>query len=424
MSTAAKTLLDSERRTLHPSFFMFLIAPFGATTGYTAVCLAYLLTQAQVGAESVAGLLALAYLPQTWKFLWAPVVDLSLSRKTWYVLGLVGIVLSMLLVGSSPLNAASMTRLTIWVLVMGTASTFLAMAVDSLMAHQTPEHAKGRAAGWFQAGNLGGGGLGGGAALWLIQSGGLSPQMGAAALAGLCVLCAWPIFWVSEGSEPAAEQAADQAEGATPARIGQRLRETWADLWSVVRSRNGALAMLLVFLPLGTGSMANMYSIMATEWQASANTVALVTGTVAGLLSALGCLIGGYVCDRMNRQMAYVIFGLLLAGASVAMAVAPHTEWHFVLWTSLYSLITGLCYAGFSAVTLEAIGKGAAATKYNLMASLSNTPIGWTTALYGWVFAQFGGRLTLLAELALTVPAALLFVWVFRRGRARAAAML
>ncbi|MCZ8075037.1 MAG: MFS transporter [Paucibacter sp.] len=391
----------------------------GPTTGYTAVCLAYLLTQAQVGAESVAGLLALAYVPQTWKFLWAPVVDLSLSRKTWYVLGLVGIVLSMLLVGSSPLNAASMTRLTIWVLVMGTASTFLAMAVDSLMAHQTPEHAKGRAAGWFQAGNLGGGGLGGGAALWLIQSGALSPQMGAAALAGLCVLCAWPIFWVSEGSEPAAEQA----EGAAPARIGERLRETWADLWAVVRSRHGALAMLLVFLPLGTGSMSNMYSIMATEWQASANTVALVTGTVAGLLSALGCLVGGYICDRMNRQMAYVLFGLLLAGASVAMAVAPHTEWHFVLWTSLYSLITGLCYAGFSAVTLEAIGKGAAATKYNLMASLSNTPIGWTTALYGWVFAQFGGRLTLLAELALTIPAAVLFIWVFRRSRARAAAI-
>lgn len=419
MNTATKVVSDPEQKLLHPSFFMFLIAPFGATSGYTAVCLAYLLTEAQVSAEAVAGLLALSYLPQTWKFLWAPVVDLSLSRKIWYGLGLTGIVLGMLLVGSSPLNAASMGRLTAWVLIMGTASTFLGMAVDSLMAHQTPEHAKGRAAGWFQAGNLGGGGLGGGAALWLIQSGGFTPQMGAAALAGLCLLCAWPIFLISEHAEPEVKAEA----GATSARIGQRLRETWADLWSVVRSRNGALAMLLVFLPLGTGSMSNMYSIMASEWQASANTVALVTGTMAGLLSALGCLIGGYVCDRMNRQMAYVIFGLLLAGASVAMAVAPHTEWHFVFWTSLYSLITGLCYAGFSAVTLEAIGKGAAATKYNLMASLSNTPIGWSTAVYGWVFAQAGGRLTLLAELALTIPAALLFVWVFRRSRARAAAL-
>lgn len=414
MSTAAKILVDPDRKAPHPALYMFLIAPFGATSGYTAVCVAYLLTQAQVGAEAVAGLLALAYLPQTWKFLWAPVVDLSLSRKTWYGIGLAGIVLGIILVGSSPLTQAAIWPLTLAVLLMGTASTFLGMAVDSLMAHQTPEHAKGRAAGWFQAGNLGGGGLGGGAALWLVQSGGLTPQMGAAALAGLCLLCALPILLVSEGEAT--------ADSAPPPSIAQRLRDTGADLWSVVRSRNGALAMLLVFLPMGTGSMATMYSIMASEWQASANTVALVTGTLSGLISALGCLIGGYICDRMNRQLAYVLFGLLLAGASLIMALAPHTEWHFIVWTSVYALITGLCYAGFSAVTLEAIGKGAAATKYNLMASLSNTPIGWTTALYGWVFAQAGGRLTLLVELALTVPAALLFVWVFRRGRGRAAA--
>jgi len=321
-------------------------------------------------------------------------------------------VLGMLLVGATPMDGASMGRLTISVLLMGTASTLLAMAVDSLMAHQTAEHAKGRAAGWFQAGNLGGAGLGGGLALWLMQDGGLSHTMGAGVLAGLCVACALPLWRIAEGQHELTQ--------ASRASIGERLRETLRDLWSVIRSRNGGLAMLVVFLPMGTGSMANMYSIMANDWQASANTVALVTGTISGLISAVGCLIGGYICDRMNRQLAYVLFGGMLALSSLIMALAPHTEWHFIAWTSLYALITGLCYAGFSAVTLEAIGKGAAATKYNLMASLSNTPIGWTTALYGWIFAKWGGSATLLAELALTVPAALLFLLVLRwSGRRR-----
>jgi predicted MFS family arabinose efflux permease len=228
-------------------------------------------------------------------------------------------------------------------------------------------------------------------------------------LAGLCLACAWPLLFIADPPRPAGQ-----------AQIGERLVDTLRDLWSVVRSQRGALAMLVVFLPLGTGAMSNMYSIMAGEWQASANTVALVTGTLSGLLSAGGCLLGGWVCDRMNRQLAYVLFGALLAAASVLMAFAPHTEWNFIVWTSLYAVITGLCYAGFTALTLEAIGQGAAATKYNLMASLSNTPIGWSTALYGWVFTQWGGRITLLSELALTVPATLLFLgvrrWSGRRG--------
>ncbi len=64
-----------------------------------------------------------------------------------------------------------------------------------------------------------------------------------------------------------------------------------------------------------------------------------------------------------------------LAATVVGMAYAPRTEMMFILWTSFYAITLGLSYAGFTAFTLEAIGKGAAATKYNIFASLSNSPI-------------------------------------------------
>jgi hypothetical protein len=60
-------------KTSHSAFFMFRSASFGAASGLTGVSLAFPLTQARVSAESVSGLVALSYLPQTWKFLWAPV---------------------------------------------------------------------------------------------------------------------------------------------------------------------------------------------------------------------------------------------------------------------------------------------------------------------------------------------------------------
>ena len=57
--------------------------------GYLSVAIAYLLTKAGVSVEEVAGLTAISLIPQTWKFLWAPIADTTLGRKTWYLIACV-----------------------------------------------------------------------------------------------------------------------------------------------------------------------------------------------------------------------------------------------------------------------------------------------------------------------------------------------
>ena len=47
---------------------------------------------------------------------------------------------------------------------------------------------------------------------------------------------------------------------------------------------------------------------------------------------------------------------------------------------------------------LEAIGHGAAATKYSVYASLSNTPIYYMTRVDGWAHDRFGPRGMLVVE--------------------------
>jgi PAT family beta-lactamase induction signal transducer AmpG len=84
----------------------------------------------------------------------------------------------------------------------------------------------------------------------------------------------------------------------------------------------------------------------------------------------------------------------------------------YVVFTLAYAFITGLTYAGFSAVVLEAIGLGAAATKYSLFASLSNMPIGYMTAIDGWAGARWGPGGMLHTEAAIAVLAVLVFVAV------------
>ena len=174
----------------------------------------------------------------------------------------------------------------------------------------------------------------------------------------------------------------------------------------------GFLALVLCFLPIGSGAASGLWSAVAGGWRASANTVALVTGVVGGLVAAAGCLAGGWVCDRMDRKTAYAAFGVLQAACAVFMALAPKTESMYVVFTTLYAFITGLTYAGFTAFVLEAMGLGAAATKYNVFASLSNTPIYYMTMVDGWAHTRWGPRGMLITEAACCLLGLALFVGV------------
>ena len=121
----------------------------------------------------------------------------------------------------------------------------------------------------------------------------------------------------------------------------------------------------------------------------------------------------------MDRKTAYCVFGVVLALCAVAMAMAPRTEVVFVIFTSLYAFILGFCYAGFGAVTLEAIGLGAAATKYNLLASISNIAITYMTLVLGWAQARWGSGGMLLTEAAFGAGAVALFSVFAAMTRAR-----
>jgi hypothetical protein len=180
------------------------------------------------------------------------------------------------------------------------------------------------------------------------------------------------------------------------------------DLWQLVRNRAGALALILCFLPIGTGAV--VFASIAGEWGAPANTVALVTGVLGGVISAAGCMIGGWVCDRMDRKAAYVWFGILQAASGVAMGLLPRSQVMFVAWVSVYLFTCGLTYAAFSAFVLEAIGKGAAATKYNALASLSNVPIYYMTNIDGWAHDRWNSTGMFFTESGLALISAVVFV--------------
>ena len=386
------------RKAVHPSLFTLLILPLGVAGGYVQVTLAYLLSEAGVSVEKIAAVVAASVLPHVLKFLWAPLVDTTLTFKKWYWLS--GVTSSLVLVAMSllPLTDANLPLLTLGIYAYHFFISFAGMAAAGLMAYEVPAALHGRAAGYYQIGNLGGGGIGGGLGLLLAQR---LPMAGLAGvvLGVLCLGCCLALLAFR-----------DQTTTIRAARISDTYRAMGQDVWATLRTKSGWLGLVICLLPLGTGAASGLWSAVAKDWGAGADTVALVTGILGGLVSAVGCLLGGWVCDRVSPRYAYLLFGLAAAACLVGMAYAPRTEPMFIVGTLLYALANGTCYASFTAITLEAIGKGAAVTKYNLFASLSNSPAYLLMYVLGFAYARFGARGMLNTEALFAVGAVVFFL--------------
>jgi MFS family permease len=415
MTDAAKPAAHSAP---HPIVYLLLYVPYGVAFGFVTVALGWLLSHAGASVEAIAGLTAMALLANTWKVAWSPLVDTTLSAKAWFMIGLVATAASLAVMASLPLQMSVLPLMGWLVLASSIAATLIAIAVDRLMAFDVPDHLKGQAGGWSQAGNLGGAGLGGGAGLWLAQHTG-HPWIAGAVLAAACMVCGVPLLWLRE-----------------PGRVASALsyidvlKETVVDVFTLAKRRVGLLACFLMLLPIGSGGLQQLWGAIAKDWNAGADEVALVGGLLAGLVSLPGCILGGYIADRIDKKQAYGLFGVALALVAVGMALTPRTPMSFLIWACVYNFAVGFCYGAYSAVTLEAIGKGAAATKFNLISSLSNAPILLVTLVDGWAETRYGATGMLYVEAAMGVGGVLIYAVValatrglswgvlFRRGSA------
>jgi MFS transporter, PAT family, beta-lactamase induction signal transducer AmpG len=425
-------------RSAHPVLFVFMFVPMGISNGYVTVTLGFLLAGAGVGVDAIAVLGNWSLFPQVLKVLAGPLVDTTLSNKSWYLITAIVTGLLIAVTGFVPAAAANMALITIFVFLISVASAFTALAADSIMAHATNPEEKGRAGGWSQAGNLGGSAIGGGLGLWLAQNltaGGdraigqwltqhtsiawfsnaglwLGNHVEAAVVGGtavglLCVLTSFALLFVSE---PPAEHR-ESGFAKSIANVGR-------DLWSVVKSRKGLLALVAMTLPIGAAAMTQLWAAVAQDWHASSNWVVLINGMLGGVITMVGCIVGGWICDRMSRMLAFNLFSLITCACALAAAFSPRTQEMYILYVGLYMLITGFCFAAWGAVVLEAIGKGAAATKYNLLAGIANLPIIYMAYLDGkahvWHAPSWlpfdGTTLMLLTEAAVPVLGTLALV--------------
>jgi MFS transporter, PAT family, beta-lactamase induction signal transducer AmpG len=364
------------RESTAPYLFFFLDLPSGISSGFASITLPFVLTQAGFSVAAASAIVALGVSANLWRFLWGPIADLTLTARRWYLIGLITTAATLFLLSVIPLRTSSSGLIYAVVFISQVASTLVMLPLGGMMAHTVAEEAKGRAAGWYQAGNLGGNGIGGGAGVWLAAH--YSKEIAGAALAISMLACALALFFVAD------------VRIVTTETLRQRMLLLWRDLVAIVTAAIPLLITILVCSPIGAGAMNNVWAAVAPDWRASADMVALVTGVLNGVVAAAGCVVGGWIADRVGFWWTYFTSGIAIAAVAIIMAIAARTPASFSVGVLSYAFTNGVAYAAFSALVLLAIGKGAASTKYAALCSLGNLPVVYMTALDGWVHDRYG----------------------------------
>jgi MFS family permease len=395
----------SPRVAPHPWVWAVLYFPLGLAIGYPSVALGYLGARSGLRVSVIAGIVGMTFLANGWKFLWAPIGDYTLSRKSWYLLAVSLVALGLLVMTCLPIMARTVPFLSALTLATSMAATFLAFATEGLMAHHTTAGMRGRAAGWFQSGNQFGQTAGGGIGLWLVQH---APArwMAGLALAVIVLGCALPLIRLEE---PPGKLGDSSVRGCA--------RDAWQELGSLMRSRAGRIALILAILPIGTGAAEFLFSAIGSEFHASADVVSAVLGLGGGLAIVAGCFAGGRLADRVPKPAAYTIACGLGLAACMVIVFSPRTSAGYAASALFYTFTLGMVTASFTGLVLSIIGDTAAATKINLFFALNTLFSLGMLRVAGWSHDVWSTNGMLFTEALTGATALVIFAFLVRRVR-------
>lgn len=340
----------------------------------------YMLRKHNLPIDEIANIVVIASLPSIWSFLWSPLADIGMRKRSWVLLSSTGAALSSLaaILDIDALHAGSHALVTALLFLMNAFAGLLSSSCGALLT-EMPAGLRGRSSGWYQAGNTGGAAIGGGLFIWLADH---APSAAVAFLiAALMILPALAALLIKE-APPATRELAPHFAGMI------------RDMKDLFATRTTWIGLIFILSPVGSAAIGNLISGMGPDYHASSNVVLWVTGVAGGLLAAFGCFLGGFIADNIGRKFAYSLAGGLAGICGLYLGYGGFTPVTYALGYSLYSVASGIAYAVFTAMVLDILGhrQHAAASSYAIFNSAGNLPIEYMTWIDGWGYGRWGAR--------------------------------
>lgn len=390
--------------------FGLLIAPYGVLLQgiVQGGVLGYLLSREGAGSATQAHLIGLLSLPTSLYFLWSPITDFFVRRRTW-VLGS-SLIAALLMWLSLEQPRLSSGRAVLLAFLAACCSQLIVSSAGGMMGALRSERTRRVASSLSQAGAMGLGAL----SAWVLIY--LSPRVSRNSLASVAaVLIAVPALAVF---------AAPRQMHITVGTFRATMRRVWDEFRITFFRRDALPYVACMIFPMGSGAAIGLLPGVARQYGVDGDQVAWVNGLLGGLLIAAGAGAMSLIRRRIRAPVLYMIVALVNCMCLSVLWLGPMRPTTYYAGALLYLFTVGCCYAMFTAVVLEFLGDSgkSGSTRYSIINSLGNIPVLYMLQVDGWGGERWGGRGLAGAEAVVGAIGALaLLMWLLIRKPLRAA---
>ena len=419
-----KNLLESRNGRL--TTFGLLYISEGIPYGFTSIAMVTYLRQSGLPLDQIGIFAATLFIPWSFKFAWAPVIDIVKlnaigGRKAWITICLLFMISTLLLVASFDFRN-QFDLLLLLILVNNIFCATQDVAIDSLAVTTLKPDERARGNGFMFGGQYTGIALGGGSAIYIF--GQYSFNIALIYVSVLQVLCL--LFVLLFVKDPRASQSPSSTVSAESVlrKFVITLKDFVIDVYvSFWRSgKSPQVAFLFSVLPVGALVMA--YAALSTiqvDYGFDETQIAKIT-TMNTIMGALGCIVGGLLADRFGLRKMLVIFyiistipGLFLA-SQISLSSLTELPAIYVSGTIVvHGFLYGLCFGTHAAIFMGITNPKVAATQFTAFMAMGNLVVTYTNFWQGAVAERFDYALVLYIDAALVIFPVLLIPFLKSR---------
>ena len=388
-----------------PWVFGLLIAPLAVVANgvIQGGILAYLMSRNGVSGLRASQIISLLALPTTIYFLWSPITDFLVRRRTWLLLGaLVGAVL--MVVAFEQKNLAA--PLTIGLMFLSACCVQLVVSsCGGMMGALRSERSKRVASGFYQGGSLG---FGAASVFVLVMVFERGHSRILPLVAGALIAVPGLFAFVAPKQEVVVEQG-----------FSRTMRLIWGEFKSTFLKWRAVPYTLTMVFPLASGAAVGLLPGVAASYGVGGQQVAWMNGLGGAGLMAMGSLTATLIPVRLRASVAYLAVALINASTLGVLWLGPLRPGTYYVGVTLYLFTVGAAYAMFTAVVLEFLGSSgkSGSGRYSIINSLGNVPVVYMLAMDGWGGNRWGVRGLSGTEAVMgAVGAAVLLAYFLAKG--------
>lgn len=389
---APEVQLRSERSNPPVWLMGMCTATMGFSNGILFFALPQLLAAEHVPESQIAAMTAVAFSPNFWSVLFAPILDVRFSRR-WYA--------TVLAAASAVFSAATILSLRHLVLleivaVLASAAAILSSSsAGGWFSNITDQKDKIILSKWMN--------------IALICSMGITSMEGGQLVRHLPIVAASALVGVIVFL-PATIFANVPAPGPDRRLAGESFAQFNRELLSLLRRREVVIVLLLFLSPCSSFALTYLLGGLGSDFHATAEAVSIAGGIGVFFPGIIGCAISPVIARRLPLRFFYLANGIVGSMFTLSLIVLPHSRGTFVLALFGEFLFQAVSFSVQIGIVFEAIGPDnpLAATIFSFLTAATNIPITYMMLADGRAYSARGIAGSLSLDASISIGACLL----------------